>query len=259
MKRTNRPSRNVGNHWGESGFLATVAVYERRGQRLGTVYLSSTPESGQATLSDQLTALITECLTKWCNDQGRRLPRLCYVSDTGEYEWRYYAKVFCRLRDPRDSRKYLCWHRIIDYFHTTEKITEMAEAVFGHTLAASAWARRMRKLLLKRNGVSRALYSAAAMRDIYGLTRGRQKDSDRACRYIQSRSRRMRYAEFQPMRLPIGSRVTGAACKTVFSEHLTLSGMGWKNDRAEVVLSPEPSGGFAQWHLGRGLQCRCGR
>src|SRR5205823_4900865 len=39
------------------GSTATVSVYDRRGQRLGTVYLGRMPEPGQETLSRQLTAL----------------------------------------------------------------------------------------------------------------------------------------------------------------------------------------------------------
>jgi hypothetical protein len=44
------------------GATATVSVYDRRGQRLGTVYLGRMPEPGQGTLSRQLTALIEAVL-----------------------------------------------------------------------------------------------------------------------------------------------------------------------------------------------------
>ena len=40
------------------GATATVSVYDRRGRRLGTVYLGRMPEPGQESLSRQLTALI---------------------------------------------------------------------------------------------------------------------------------------------------------------------------------------------------------
>jgi hypothetical protein len=51
---------------------ATVAVLDRSGKRLGTVYLGHMPESGQGTLSQQLTDLLRDVLTGW---QGA-LPRL---------------------------------------------------------------------------------------------------------------------------------------------------------------------------------------
>ena len=42
------------------GATATVSVHDRKGRRLGTVYLGRMPEPGQETLSRQLTALIEE-------------------------------------------------------------------------------------------------------------------------------------------------------------------------------------------------------
>jgi hypothetical protein len=46
------------------GATATVSVYDRRGCRLGTVYLGRMPEPGQGTLSGQLTALIEAVLRR---------------------------------------------------------------------------------------------------------------------------------------------------------------------------------------------------
>lgn len=221
----------------QQGAVATVAVYDRRGKRLGTVYLGSTPESKQPRLTHQLTMLIKECLDQWCNEQGMPLPRLCYVTDAGDTECQYYRKVLSRLRDPRGNGTYLHWHRIIDYYHTTEKITIMAEALFGPGREASAWSRKMRKLLLKPNGVSRVLHSAAALRGTRGVDANRQGDFERAYNYLRQRTKHMRYADFKQLRLPIGSGVTEAACKTVFAQRLKLSGMGWQHHGAQVVVT----------------------
>jgi len=146
------------------------------------------------------------------------LPRLCYVTDAGENEYQYYTKVLCRLRDPRNNHKYLHWHQIIDYFHTTETITVMAEALFGSGREASTWARRMRKHLRKPNGASRMLHSAAAMRSIYGLKRNREKDFDRAYNYIRSRTRHMRYAEFSTQRIELTDVLRRKSCVSLASD-----------------------------------------
>jgi hypothetical protein len=63
----------------KEGAVATVAVYDRRGRRLDTVYLGQMPEAYQTTLSDQLTRLLSEVLREW---QGH-WPRLVYVTDAG--------------------------------------------------------------------------------------------------------------------------------------------------------------------------------
>jgi hypothetical protein len=54
------------------GATATVSVHDRRGWRLGTVYLGRMPEPGQGALSRQLTALLEAVLTQWTGP----LPRL---------------------------------------------------------------------------------------------------------------------------------------------------------------------------------------
>jgi hypothetical protein len=57
---------------GQEGATATVAVRDRRGKRLGTVYLGQMPASGQGTLTAQLTALRKAILSQVDSD-GLRL------------------------------------------------------------------------------------------------------------------------------------------------------------------------------------------
>lgn len=48
----------------EMASAGTVTVMDRRGQRLGTVYLAYMPESKQGTMSEQLTRLVKEVLQR---------------------------------------------------------------------------------------------------------------------------------------------------------------------------------------------------
>src|SRR5258708_2234615 len=100
----------------------TVTVLDRRGRRLGTVYLAYVPEFGQATMSKQLTALIKEVLKRW---QGP-LPHLSYVTDSGDNETTYYDKVLSKMKHPRTGEK-LAWQRVADYYHVSERLWTMAE------------------------------------------------------------------------------------------------------------------------------------
>lgn len=59
---------------------ATVAVYDRRRKRLGTVYLGQMPRKHQTTLTAALSEVLREVLAQW---RGA-LPRLAYVSDKGQ-------------------------------------------------------------------------------------------------------------------------------------------------------------------------------
>jgi hypothetical protein len=211
---------------------ATVTVYDRQGKRRGTVYLAQAPELGQATMSDELTALIAEVLQRW---EGP-VPQFCYVTDAGDHETAYYREVLRRMNHPRTGQR-LEWQWVVDYYHASQRITVLAEALFGQTRAAEAWARRMRKLLLKPNGPSRVLHAAAARRSRQGVIAHRRADYKRAYAYLRQRTRFMQYAEFRRQRLPIGSGVTEAACKTVFTQRLKLSGMRWKHEGARTVLA----------------------
>jgi hypothetical protein len=54
---------------------------------------------------------------------------------------------------------------------------------------------------------------------------------------LRDRTRYMRYADFRAQGLPIGSGITEAACKTVFTQRLKLSGMRWSHEGAQVILN----------------------
>ncbi len=216
----------------EVATTGTLSVYDRRGRRLGTVYLAYTPEAGQATMSRQLTALVREVLRRW---QGP-LPRLSYVTDAGKSESAYYRGVLGRMRHPVTGKR-LQWQWVVDYYHASLRLWTMAEALFGKGKKSYAWARKMQKLLLQPGGVGRVLHSAGALRSRYGLKGKRLKEFRRAYRYLQKRRKHMRYAEYRRLGVPIGSGVTEAACKTVYSQRLKLSGMRWKKPGAQAVLT----------------------
>lgn len=46
----------------------------------------------------------------------------------------------------------------------------------------------------------------------------------------------MAYARYRRQGLPIGSGVTEAACKTVFTQRLKRSGMRWGNEFGQVIV-----------------------
>lgn len=215
----------------EVATTGTISVYGRNGRRLGSVYLAYAPELGQQTMTDELTALIQEVLRLWDGPT----PRLAYVTDAGDAESKYFHRVLRKMRHPRTKER-LEWRWIVDYYHASERLHTMGEALFGEGREAFAWARRMGKLLKKPNGPFRVLHAAAAMKANRTLSKRAKKHYQRAYNYLRARSRHMQYAAFKKLRLPIGSGVTEAACKTVFTERLKLSGMIWGKPGAQIIL-----------------------
>jgi hypothetical protein len=217
----------------EHATVATITIYDRRGQRLGTVYLAFTPEPGQGEMTSRLTALLRETLQRW---EGP-LPRLTYVTDAGENETQYYRRVLRKMTHPRTGEK-LHWTRVVDYYHAAERIWIMAEALFGkESRAGRAWARRMCRLLKKPSGPFRVLHSAAALRKRRKLSASRATEYRKAYQYIRCRTKHMQYHEYKRLNLPIGSGITEAACKTVVTQRLKLSGMRWTPGGAQAILN----------------------
>ena len=215
----------------EVASTGTLTVMDRRGRRLGTVYLARMPESKQGTMSRELTRLVTAVLQAW----QRPLPRLCYVSDAGENESAYYAKVLRRMRHPRTGER-LEWVRVVDFYHASERLWTMAEVLFGKGHRAWAWVRRMQRLLKKPNGIRRVLNSAAVFRGRQGLKGKKRADFDKAYNYLRKRTEFLRYADYKRVGIPCGSGVTEAACKTIYTQRLKLSGMRWKKSGAQSIL-----------------------
>jgi hypothetical protein len=217
----------------EVAAAATISVYDRAGKRLTTIYLAHHPEALQTTISDMLTQLLTDVLTAW---QGP-VPVLAYVADSGGNESSYFEEVLRRMLHPRTGQR-LHWERVVDYYHVSERIWTMAWALFGqNTKEASGWAHRMLKALKMPSGVSRVLHSAASHMHRRKLGTAKKKLFDKAYKSLQKRTRFLRYSEYKARHIPLGSGVTEAACKTIFTQRLKLSGMRWSYAGAQTILN----------------------
>lgn len=229
------PIRHDGYH---EGSTATVSVYDRRGKRLGTVYLGQMPESGQGVLSTQLTALLTEVLAQW-HAKGRPTPHLSYITDGGNHPREYYLRVLRHMDNPWRPGQKLVWQWVLDFWHACGYLGLLSESLFGKTKGAKTpkWFAKWRHWLRDRNqGVTQVLRSAMWHYNNRKLSKGRKKEFWKAYRYLRKHARWMNYSQYRRRGMPIGSGVTEAACKTVFAERLKRSGMTWKCEGGQVIL-----------------------
>ena len=212
---------------------ATVAVLDRSGRRLGTVYLGQMPESGQGTLSRQMTDLLTAVLQRW---QGP-LPRLQYVTDGGHHPSEYFDTVLRVMLHPVSGAR-LAWEWVLDYYHACLYITKLAEVLFGkQTQQAASWAAKMRRWLKdKKNGIFRVLHSAAALAWRLQFSAEEKEAYDDAYGYLTKRRDLMDYWSCRRRGLAIGSGITEAACKTLFTQRFKQSGMKWSLEGGQVVV-----------------------
>lgn len=217
--------------WPE-GAAATISVLDRRGKRVGSVYLGQMPEAGQGTLTDQLSGLLKAILRR-VDSQSLRLVS---VTDEGHHPSTYYHRVLRKMTDPRRPWCGLEWIRIVDFYHACQYVQQLADTLFGAGAAAQSWAKEMRHgLKAKADGVARVLKSASALRRSRGLC-GQAKLYDKAYCYIKKRTQWMRYHLYKRQGLPLGSGITEAACKIVFTQRLKRSGMSWTIEGGQVIL-----------------------
>jgi len=210
---------------------ATVSVYDRRGRRLGTIYLGRMPQAHQAALSADLTALVTGVLARYAGPR----PRLAYVTDKGQAQDDYYRRVLRRLRDPQRPQHRLHWEWVLDFFHVCSYVNKLREALFGS--GGQAWFGRMRRWLRDRpQGVANILRSAMQHLTDRSLSRAAEAALWQAYRYLRRHRRWMDYPRYRRQGLPIGSGVTEAACKTLFTQRLKRSGMRWERESGQVIV-----------------------
>jgi hypothetical protein len=213
--------------------VATLSVFDRRGRRLGTVYLGEMPQPRQVRLSEGLTALVRGVLAGW---EGP-MPRLVYLTDAGHHQAGYFEEVLRRMEDPRRAGQRLAWLWVVDYWHAAGYVSRLANALFSQEKARQAWSRRMRRVLKEQDrGVIRVLASAAQHAGKKALSGEQEKEYWEAYNYLLRHSKQMKYSAYRRLRLPIGSGVTEAGCKVVFTQRLKESGMTWSLEGGEVIL-----------------------
>jgi type II secretory pathway component PulJ len=226
------PMRKGGAY--QEASAGTVSIYDRRRKRLGTVYLGQMPESHQLTMTEELTSLVKAVLLAWTGPE----PRLVYVTDKGQAQDEYYRSVLKRMPHPRKPQQRLEWEWVLDYFHAAGYVGKLSEALFGKsTKEGQRWFGRMRHWLRDRDhGVTQILRSAMQHFDRRQLTKAEEEEYWKAYLYLRKHSRLMGYARHRRYGLPIGSGVTEAACKTVFTQRIKRSGMRWGNEFGQIIV-----------------------
>jgi hypothetical protein len=217
----------------EEASTATVSVYDRTRRRLGTIYLGQMPEAKQATLSNRLTKLLKATFEAWHGP----LPRLAYITDKGSACDEYFRRALKKMKHPRDG-KLLAWEWVLDFWHVCSYIGKMAAALFGaDTKEGSSWFAKMRRWLKGRSqGAANVLRSAMQYLERRKMKKAQEGEFWKAYRYLRRHSRLMDYADYRRRGLPIGSGVTEAACKTVFTQRFKRSGMRWSQESGQVIL-----------------------
>jgi len=127
--------------------------------------------------------------------------------------------------------------RILDFPHAAQRLSEVAEAVWGAGKQATAWAAVQRRAL--RDGDP-----AAVLATIRALPVAASVDPATATQvqvevlgYLTPRLDQLQYASFRARGLPIGSGVVESANKLVVEARLKGAGMHWARPNVDPMLA----------------------
>jgi len=205
----------------------SVALYDQEVQRLETVRYGRMPERCKATLCSQLQAEVQSILAVQ--------PDLTLVklADGAETNWRFLSHLELGV-DPSITVTEI---EIVDFFHAAEHLKRACDAVWGKgKVQAKAEFERLRTLLKEADGgVDRVIGS---LRYRAGRAKGaRRKRILKELNYFRNQRERMHYASYLARGLPIGSGVVEATCKTLATQRMKRSGMAWRQEGGQAILT----------------------
>lgn len=198
--------------------VGTIALYDRAGERLETIYLGQAPQMGKGEFLQRLDA-------EWqrMRQHYPKASRVALSDGARDYEpW---------LAERTD------W-QILDFYHASGHLAAAAPAMKGRKDARAEWLEEACHALKHESGAARRLADELSAQARAGSrTRTSAAALSAASGYFEHNIQRMDYAVFAAMNFPIGSGVTEAACKTLVKQRLCGSGMKWTRSGAQTVLT----------------------
>jgi hypothetical protein len=204
----------------------TVSFYDADGERLETVRYARMPEAKKADLKSELEAELESVFSL------RPDLELVLLADGAVDNWTFLEGLPKRLGRVRDPGK-----EAVDLFHVLERVKKALDAYYGEDSSdARAEFARMRIWLREEDdGAERVL---RGLRYRWKRSTGAVKKAIAAqIKYFEKRKGRMRYKRLLDQKLPVGSGVVEAACKTLASERMKRSGMSWRAEGGQAILT----------------------
>ena len=119
---------------------------------------------------------------------------------------------------------------ILDSWHAAQHLKNALDSAYGeHSPEAQRRSETLRQRLRdEENGIDQVLCSLRHLAKTYP----KRKTISRVLKFFRKHRLRMRYAEFQTRKLPIGSGIVEAANRVLVAERMKCSGMRWKQNGA---------------------------
>jgi hypothetical protein len=198
--------------------VGSISLYDKEGERQHTIYVAATPEYGKARFYERMAREIEHVV------QIYPKAHLTGVADGSEDNWtflRRYTNDEC-----------------VDFYHATTYLNWVAKAVHPRSPEArQTWLDESCHQLKHNSGYAKKLLAEMQSLSVAGLNETTQEELQKAVTYFSNHHEQMKYAERVAAKLPIGSGVTEAACKTIVKMRMCRGGAKWKEEGAAGVLS----------------------
>lgn len=227
-ERTAKRAQEDKRPQGPAGFrevgCGTLTFYDADGKRLETVRYARMPEAKKATLKRELESELESVLAV--------SPQLTVVglADGAADNWEYLRELGKRLEIER-------FEEAEDIFHVLEHVKKAFDAYHGEGSPEAKAAFEEARIWLRESedGAERVIRALRYRRD---RSRGTKRKTIAAqVKFLEKRRHRLRYKELLDRGLPIGSGVVEAACKTLASERMKRSGMSWREEGGQAILT----------------------
>lgn len=129
---------------------------------------------------------------------------------------------------------------VIDFYHMTEHLSRLAEALFGkQNQSGQAWYAKWKEKMLADPDAARELLRSVDYYSVHGqkLSSSRKKAAKAERNFFSRNRTRMTYAALRNRGIPIGSGPIEAACKSIVKSRMCRSGMRWSRDGGQKILS----------------------
>lgn len=200
--------------------VGTIALYDKQGARMHTIYTAASPEYGKETFLKRFQEEI---------DQIKKLyPKATYVglADGASCNWAFLC-AFTEIQT-------------IDFWHVTEYLGKAASAIFRGKRKLEEreeWLESAcHKLKHNVGGAARLLTELKEHRQGQKLSAADGKKLNATITYLENHKSKMKFSKNVENNLPIGSGVTEAGCKVIVKQRMCGSSMKWKDEGASTVL-----------------------
>jgi hypothetical protein len=206
--------------WKEVKLVSVAAVEQQVNPVSGQAEVKLSQQSYRAGLWDAATFATQH----WAETERRGIPkakRLACVADGAAWIWQLVLMCFSP-----------CFE-ILDWWHAAQRLWTIAHATFDAAPQAAAWVEEQQKLWAAGN--LRTFFHNVRL--LYPRGQPLPDPVRQAILYLFHQRKRMRYAYFRQLGLPIGSGTVESACKVVVQARMTQAGMRWSRTGAQAILA----------------------